>query len=127
MKKIARLDAQICWRTASSSHIFFTPCKLIFYLNATVLFDYLMRFSGKKQLKRRKARTYPNFAKSVHSFMTYRLNPFSISENLGVNKSTSEHMRLNGAPNTKPMSTPWNAPVHRGNGEKSGLCSKTYK
>ena len=49
MKKIARLDAQICWRTASSSHIFFTPCKLIFYLNATVLFDYLMRFSGKKQ------------------------------------------------------------------------------
>ena len=34
---------------------------------------------------------------SIHSFMTYRLNPFSISENLGVNKSTSEHMCLNGA------------------------------
>lgn len=31
--------------------IFFTPCKLIFYLNATVLFDYLMRFSRKKQPK----------------------------------------------------------------------------
>lgn len=30
---------------------FFTPCKLIFYLNATVLFDYLMHFSGKKQPK----------------------------------------------------------------------------
>jgi len=25
--------------------IFFSPCKLAFYLNATVLFDYLMPFS----------------------------------------------------------------------------------
>lgn len=32
--------------------IFFTPYKLIFYLNATVLFDYLMSFSRKEQLRR---------------------------------------------------------------------------
>ena len=84
-------------------------------------------FETKQLEKKREALTYPNFAKSVHSFMTYRLNPFSISENLGEKKSTSEHMRLNGAPNTNPMSTPCTAPAQRGNGEKSGRCSKTYK
>ena len=51
MKKVARSDAQIVGELRVRPNIFFTPCKLIFYLNATVLFDYLMRFSGKKQPK----------------------------------------------------------------------------
>ena len=30
--------------------------------------------------KKREAVIYPNFTKSFHSFMTYKLNPFSISK-----------------------------------------------
>ena len=50
--------------------------------------------------------SYPNLAKSVHSFMMYLLSPFSISEYLGVKESTSGEICAKGAPNTKPMSSP---------------------
>ena len=71
--------------------------------------------------------SYPNLAKSVHSFMIYQLKPFSIAEYLGVTNSISEETLVNGAPNTKPMSTPGTAPARSRKGRKSGRCSKRYK
>ena len=49
MKSLLDLMDKIVGELRVRRNIFFTPCKLIFYLNATVLFDYLMRFSGKTQ------------------------------------------------------------------------------
>ena len=71
--------------------------------------------------------SYPNLAKSVHSFMRYQLKPFSIAEYLGVTNFITDETLVNGAPNTKPMSTPGTAPAHSGKGGKSGRCSNRYK
>ncbi len=51
--------------------------------------------------------SYLYFAKSVHSLITYKLNPFSISEYVVVRMLVNgSGMFLNGAPNTNGTSVP---------------------